>query len=185
MISQHIFQGKKRLYQKNLIKFILYYVIFNPSLPPPHPSLPKYISTPPAPPVCGGLDPSRLQEREKDRSHGLFFFSNIKESISPYTQGINQPASFRFLQRLSVIFAETVRNLLLPVGTTVLEKWLPADTVRVTLLPAKSVGRKQNHADNLCRKPFCMYRSLGRKQEIADSLGGSQIRCTVSAGSEN
>ena len=41
-------------------------------------------------------------------------------------------------------------------------------------LPAESLGRKQNHMDGVCRKPFFVDGSLGRKQEIADSLGGSQ-----------
>ena len=49
----------------------------------------------------------------------------------------------------------------------------------------KILGRKQNHTDSLCRKPFFVDGSLGRKQQITDSLGGSQIRRTVSAGSEN
>ena len=71
--------------------------------------------------------------------------------------------------------AETVREFLLPAETSVHDNWLPAKTVRVNLLPAKRLDRKQNHADSLCRKPFIMYRSLGRKQELADSLGGSQI----------
>ena len=89
------------------------------------------------------------------------------------SQGVNESASFRFLQRLSVI--ETVRDLLLPVETTVHEKWLPAQTVRVILLPSKTLGRKLNHTDSLCRKLFNKHNSLGRKQDIADSLGGSQI----------
>ena len=53
------------------------------------------------------------------------------------------------------------------------EKWHPAKTVRMILLPAKSLGRKQNHADSLCRKSFFMDGSPGRKQEIIDSLGRS------------
>ena len=53
------------------------------------------------------------------------------------------------------------------------------------LLPAETLGRKQNHTDSLCRKLFTKHNSLGRKQEIPDSLGGSQIGQTISAGSEN
>ena len=79
--------------------------------------------------------------------------------------------------------AEVVRDLLLPAETTVHEKWLPAEIVRAILLPAETLGRKLNHMDSLCRKLFTKHNSLGRKQEIADSLGGSQIRRTVSAGS--
>ena len=58
-------------------------------------------------------------------------------------QGINESANFRFMQRLSVIFAsaETVRDLLLPAETTVHEKWLPAGTVRVILLPVETLAR--------------------------------------------
>ena len=71
--------------------------------------------------------------------------------------------------------AETVCDLLLPAETTVHEKWLPAETARVILLPAKSLSRKLNHTDSHCRKLFSKDNSLGRKQEIEDSLGGSQI----------
>ena len=42
-------------------------------------------------------------------------------------------------------------------------------------LPAESLGRKLNHTDSLCRKPFFVDGSVGRKQEITDSFGGSQI----------
>ena len=73
--------------------------------------------------------------------------------------------------------AETVRHIWLPTehcpanscflqGLLSSKKWLPVETVRMTLLPAESLGRKQNHADSLCRKPFIMYRSLGRKQKF-------------------
>ena len=65
-----------------------------------------------------------------------------------------------------------------------LGKQLPAETVCVFLLPVKTLDRKQNHMDGLCRKPFFMDGSLGRKQ-ITDSLGGSQILWAVSAGSKN
>ena len=49
------------------------------------------------------------------------------------TQGITESADVRFLQRLSVIsgFCESVCDLLFPVETTVHDKWLPAETVRV------------------------------------------------------
>ena len=66
---------------------------------------------------------------------------------------------------ISLLFAET----------TVHQKWLPAETVRVILLPAETLGRKPNHRDSLCRKLFAKHNSLGRKQEMADSLSGSQI----------
>ena len=66
---------------------------------------------------------------------------------------------------ISLLFAET----------TVHKKWLPAETVRVILLPAETLGRKLNHRDSLCRKLFAKHNSLGRKQEMADSLRGSQI----------
>ena len=35
-------------------------------------------------------------------------------------------------------------------------------------LPAESLGRKLNHMNSLCRKPFFVDGSLGRKQEITD-----------------
>ena len=34
------------------------------------------------------------------------------------------------------------------------------------MLPAESLGRKQNHTDSLCRKPFFADGSLGRKQDF-------------------
>ena len=67
--------------------------------------------------------------------------------------------------------AETVCDLELSAETSVHEKSLPAETVRVILL----LGRKQNHTDSLCRKLFTMQNSLSKKQKITDSLGGSQI----------
>ena len=72
---------------------------------------------------------------------------------------------------------EIVRNLVLPAETTVHEKWLPAETVCMILLPAETLGRKLNHRDSLCRKLFTKHNSynLGRKQEVVDSLDGSQI----------
>ena len=99
--------------------------------------------------------------------------AGANQSISSSSQGINESANFRFLQRLPsyMASAETVRDLF-PAETTVHENWLPAETVRVILLPAETLGRKLNR---LRRKPFTKYISLGRKQEIADSLGGSQI----------
>ena len=60
--------------------------------------------------------------------------------------------------------AQTICDLLLPAETIVHEKWLPAETVRVILLPVETLGRKLNHTD-----------SLFGKQEIAGSFGGSQI----------
>ena len=50
--------------------------------------------------------------------------------------------------------AETVCDHLLPAETVVLGKLLPIDAVRVIKLPAESLGRRQNHTDSLCRKPF-------------------------------
>ena len=70
---------------------------------------------------------------------------------------------------------ETDCDLLLPAETTVHEKWLPAETVRVILLPGQTLSRKLNHTDSPCRKLFPKHNSFGRKQEIPDSLTGSQI----------
>ena len=49
---------------------------------------------------------------------------------------INKSASFRFLQRLSVIlgFRRDFRELLLPVETVIRDKYLPAEPVGVVLL---------------------------------------------------
>ena len=52
------------------------------------------------------------------------------------------------------------------VETTVHEKWLPAETLPVILLPAQTLSRKLNHTDSLCRKLFTEHNSLGGKQEI-------------------
>ena len=76
---------------------------------------------------------------------------------------------------MRIFIASSFSAALLSAETTVHEKWLPAETVRVILLPAETLGRKLNHTDSLCRKLFTKHNSLGRKQEIADSLGGSQI----------
>ena len=64
-------------------------------------------------------------------------------------------------------------------------KMFIAETVRVIMLTAESLGRKHNHAGRPGRKPFIVNSSLGRKPDIADSLGGSQIQQTFSTGSEN
>ena len=61
---------------------------------------------------------------------------------------------------------------------------IPAKTVLMIVLPAETLGRKQNHADRLGRKPFFKYSRLNTNQEIADSLGGSQIWWTVSTDSK-
>ena len=83
-----------------------------------------------------------------------------------YPQSISESANFPFLQRLSVILvsAETVRDLLLPAETTVHKKELPAETVRVILLLAKTHSRKLNHTDSLCRKLFTTTVSAGSKR---------------------
>ena len=60
-----------------------------------------------------------------------------------------------------------------------------AETVRMIVLPAESLDRKQNHADRLDRKPSIIHSSPGRKQKMADSRSGSKLRLTVSAGIEN
>ena len=53
--------------------------------------------------------------------------------------------------------------------TTVLEKWLPAETVCVILLPAETVGRKVNHTDSLCRKLFTRHKSRQEARDCTDS----------------
>lgn len=85
-----------------------------------------------------------------------------------YTQGINQSANFRFLQRRSSYLAstETVRDLLVPTGITVIEKWLPAETVSVTLLPTESISRKQNNAVSAGSHSSCTTLSAGSKRSL-------------------
>ena len=63
------------------------------------------------------------------------------------------------------------------------QKWFPAKTVYKSVLPLESLGRMNNHAGWLRRKPLIMRSSLVRKKEIADNLGRSQI-WTVTAGSD-
>ena len=93
---------------------------------------------------------------------------------------------------LSAIFS-------LPSKTTVREKWLPAETIRVILLPAESFDRKQNHADSpakTVRGILLLVESLDRRitrivlpRQSAGSCflprvsAGSRITRTVSAGS--
>ena len=62
--------------------------------------------------------------------------------------------------------SEIVHDLLLPAETTVHEKWLPAETVHVILLPAKTW---QNHMDSLCRKPLTKHNSLSRGQSCSEA----------------
>ena len=74
--------------------------------------------------------------------------------------------------------AETIRHIwlrsrlstnscLLPgVGLLSSKKWVPVETVRLIVLPAESLGRKQFHADRFGRKPFIMCNSLESKYKI-------------------
>ena len=99
----------------------------------------------------------------------LFFFLSLwpwwyQGRNTAVSQGINKSANFCFLWRLSIIFGFR-RDLLLPAKTTVHEKWLPAETVCMILLPAHTY----RNTDSLCRKPFTKYNSLGRKQEITEA----------------
>ena len=55
------------------------------------------------------------------------------------------------------------------------DKTLPVGTVRMILLSAKTLCRKQNHRDSLSKKTFFTDGSPGKKSEIMDSLGESQI----------
>ena len=96
------------------------------------------------------------------------------------TQGINESPCFHFLQRLSYLAsAGTVRDLLLPVETTVREKWLPAETVSVILLPAetrqeaKSQGQSVQEAISQAQQSQQEARDRGqsrRKPNMTDSL---------------
>ena len=76
------------------------------------------------------------------------------------------------IRRLPGSLFFTVFHWSLPIG-----KFLttPVSFVNTSTVWLISLGRKQNHTDSLCRKPFFVDGSLGRKQEITDSLDGSQI----------
>ena len=112
-------------------------------------------------------------------------------SVVTYSQGINESANFRFLQRLPsyLASAETVRDLLLPAETTVHDKWLPADcpcdsaSCRESRQEAKSHGQSLQEAiyqaqqsrqeardrGQSRRKPNITY-SLCRKRKLSDSF---------------
>ena len=88
-----------------------------------------------------------------------------------------------FLLRLSIIQGfrpDCPRSFLLRAKIAVHEKWLPAETVCVILLPAESLSRKQIHADSLGRKPFFVHSSFQEAKDpeqsrlkpgMTDSLG--------------
>ena len=86
-----------------------------------------------------------------------------------------QSANFCFLQRLSIIFGfcQDFHNFLLPAETCVCRKWLPAKIVAVIVLPAETVGSKQNQTDRLIRKLSCTA--------VLTGLTGSKRLQTVSA----
>ena len=70
-------------------------------------------------------------------------------------QGINLFANSPCLLSLSYLAsAKTVCNILLPAKTTVHDKFHPVKTVHMILLPAETLGRKQNHVDSPGRKTF-------------------------------
>ena len=83
--------------------------------------------------------------------------------VEALSQGIiYKSANFGFLPRLSVIFGlcRDFRGLLPPAETAVHNKWLPAVSACVSLLPVETLGRKHNHADSLGRTPFFADNSL-------------------------
>ena len=86
--------------------------------------------------------------------------------------------------------AETVRDLFLSAETVVHEKWLPAETVRVILIPAKTRQEAKSQGQSLqeeviyqaqqswqvarnhrqCQRKPHMTASLCRKRKLADSF---------------
>ena len=44
--------------------------------------------------------------------------------------------------------------------TTVREKWLPAETIHLNVLPAERPGRKHSPGNSLCRKPFILLNTI-------------------------
>ena len=99
----------------------------------------------------------------------LFLFQCRKNNFkSPLSQGINESANFRFLQRLSVILAsaETVRDLLLPAETTVHEKMAscrdsPCDSVSCR----DSRQEAESHEQSLQE---AIYQAQQSRQEARD-----------------
>ena len=59
---------------------------------------------------------------------------------------------------------ETARDLMLPAEIPLHEKWLPAETVRVILLPAETLGRKLNHMDSQSQQE-AIYQAQQSRQE--------------------
>ena len=91
-----------------------------------------------------------------------------------FQQSITSPPSFASCRNHRyhtgtvsyVALAECVRDLLLYSKLTVIyEKWLPAETVRVIVLPAESLGRKQNHADSAGSHLSCTAVSAGSNSQ--------------------
>ena len=75
--------------------------------------------------------------------------------------------------------AKTVCDLLLPAETTIHEKWLPAETVHVILLPAESRQEAESHGQSLQESIYQVQQSLQeardhgqfrRKPNMTDSL---------------
>ena len=123
---------------------------------------------------------------------GTDFFSPKSSNAKYKTQGTSEAnfrgkkpriilrevryANFCFLQRLSFIFGFPQDcDLLLPTQTTVHKKWLPAETVRVILLPAETLSWKLNHRAVSAGSYFPSTTGLSKKQEIMNSLSRSQI----------
>ena len=82
--------------------------------------------------------------------------------------------------------AETVRELLLPAGTTVLEKWLPAETVCVTLLPAESSRQEAESRGQSLQEAIFHVKEVSAGSKRSRTVS-AEVKCdaTVSAGSEN
>ena len=57
------------------------------------------------------------------------------------------------------------RDLFLPADTTVNEKWLPAETVRVILLPAETRQEVESHGQSLQE---AIYQAQQSRQEARD-----------------
>ena len=74
--------------------------------------------------------------------------------------------------------AETVHDLLLPAETVVLGKWIPAEIVRVILLPADNLCRKRKLADSIIP---CDNGGIEDKSKIV-FLVNENISCDPSLG---
>ena len=118
----------------------------------------------------------------------VVLFDTLGISRCHKTQGKNESANLRFLQRLSVIFGFH-RDCPWPPASC--RDYRPRKMASCRDCPCDSASCRdsrqeaKSHGQSLQEAIISKHNRSSRKQEIADSLGGSQIWRTVSAGSVN